>query len=168
MAIAQCRQWIKTHMAGIRVSEVPSTALAAKVASSDPTASAIGSRLAGRTYGLNILEQNIEDSSDNFTRFLVIGKQNTKPSGRDKTSFLFRPKPGPDPLYKVLGVLARHGINLVRIESRPTKERKWEYIFFIDVEGHKKEHRVAKAFSEMQIHCLFLKWLGSYQCDPDH
>jgi chorismate mutase/prephenate dehydratase len=167
MAIAQCRQWIKTHMAGIRVSEVASTALAAKMASNDPAASAIGSRLAGRTYGLNILEQNIEDISDNFTRFLVIGRQNPKPSGRDKTSFLFRLKSGPDNLYKVLGVLALRGINLIRIESRPTKKRKWEYMFFIDVEGHEQEDRVSEAFREMEAHCLFLKWLGSYPYDPD-
>ena len=167
MAIAQCRQWIKTHMAGIRVSEVSSTALAAKMASNDPVASAIGSRLAGRTYGLKILEENIEDISDNFTRFLVIGKQNPKPSGRDKTSFLFRLKSGPDTLYKVLDVLALRGVNLIRIESRPTKKSRWEYMFFIDVEGHEQENRVSEAFREMETHCLFLKWLGSYPYNPD-
>ena len=167
MAIAQCRKWIKTHVAGIRVSEVASTALAAKMASNDPTAAAIGSILAGRTYGLNILEQNIEDISDNFTRFLVIGKNLPKPSGRDKTSFLVLPEPDPDTLFNILGVLARRSIDLIRIESRPTKEKKWEYLFFIDVKGHEQEDRVREAFSEMETHCIILKRLGSYPYKPD-
>jgi chorismate mutase/prephenate dehydratase len=167
MAIAQCRQWIKTHMPGIRISEVTSTALAAKMASRDPAASAIGSRLAGRTYGLNILEQNIEDISHNFTRFLVLGKHRPKPSSRDKTSCLFQPRHGPDTLFKILGVLARRGINLIRIESRPTKKWKWEYLFFIDVDGHEQEDPVKAALSEMETHCIMLKRLGSYPYDPD-
>ena len=167
MAIAQCRKWIKTHMAGLQVREVTSTALAAKMASNDPAASAIGSRLAGRTYGLNILKQNIEDIHDNFTRFLVIGKHHSKPTSSDKTSCLFQPKHGPDTLYKALGAVAGRGINLIRIESRPTKERKWEYIYFIDMEGHEQENRVQAAFSEMETLCIIFKRLGSYPYDPD-
>jgi chorismate mutase / prephenate dehydratase len=167
MAIAQCRKWIETHMAGIQVREVASTALAAKMASNDPLAAAIGSRLASRTYGLNILEQSIEDIPDNFTRFLVIGKHRPKPTSRDKTSCLFQPKPGPDTLYKVLGAVAGRGINLIRIESRPTKGKKWKYVFFIDVEGHEQEDRVREAFSEMETHCIILKRLGSYPYYPE-
>lgn len=167
MAIAQCRKWINTHMAGRPVNEVASTALAAKMASNDPAAAAIGSRLAGNTYGLNILEQNIEDISDNYTRFLVIGKHLTKPSGRDKTSFLVQPKSDPDTLFNILGVLTRRGIDLIRIESRPTKKRKWEYIFFVDVEGHVQEDRMRDALSEMKIHSIFLKQLGSYPYNPE-
>ena len=167
MAIAQCRKWIETNMAGKQVSDVESTALAAKTASNDPTAAAIGSSLAAQTYGLHILGQNIEDVSDNYTRFLVIGKQIPKPSGRDKTSFLVLPKPDPDTLHTVLGVLARHGIDLIRIESRPTKKRKWEYIFFIDVEGNFQEDKMKEAFSEMETHGIILKRLGSYPYDPE-
>ena len=167
MAIAQCRKWIKINLAGVQVSEVASTALAAKMASDDPAAAAIGSRLAIRSYGLNILEQNIEDVSDNYTRFLVIGKHLTKPSGRDKTSFLLLPKHDPDTLFNILGILARREIDLIRLESRPTKKRKWEYIFFIDVKGHVQEDRTSEAFSEMETYCIIFKRLGSYPYDPE-
>lgn len=167
MAIAQCRKWINKHMVGIPLSDVGSTALAAKMASKNPATAAIGCRLASRTYGLNILEHNIEDAPDNFTRFLIIGNHLPKPTGKDKTSLLFLLKPGPDALYKALGVLARRRIELIRIESRPTKKRKWEYLFFIDVEGHQLEDQMSEALSEMETHCVFLKRLGSYPYDPE-
>ena len=162
MAIAQCRKWINKHLVGIPVSNVASTALAVKMASNEPAASAIGCRLAGRTYDLNILEQNIEDAADNFTRFLVIGKVLSKPTGKDKTSFLFLLKPGSDTLYRALGALARRNITLTRIESRPTRKRKWEYLFFVDVEGHEEQGEVGEALKEMETLSVCLKRLGSY------
>lgn len=162
MAIAQCRMWLNTHMATTPVDEVASTALAAKMASNDPTACAIGCRLAGETFDLNILEQNIEDIPGNYTRFLVIGKQISGPTGKDKTSLLFLLNHRPGALHKALGTLARRNINLTQIESRPIKTRNWEYLFFVDVEGHEEEEQVSNALMEMEEHCVFLKRLGSY------
>jgi chorismate mutase/prephenate dehydratase len=162
MAIAQSRMWLNTHMATTPVEEVASTALAAKMASNDPTVGAIGCRLAGETFNLNILGQNIEDIPDNYTRFLVIGKQISGPTGKDKTSFLFLLNHRPGALHKALGALARRNINLTQIESRPMKTRNWEYLFFVDVEGHEQEDRVSNALMEMEEHCVFLKRLGSY------
>ena len=162
MAIAQCRVWLNTHMATTPVEEVASTALAAKMASSDPTAGAIGCRLAGETFDLNILEQNIEDTPDNYTRFLVIGKQISEPTGKDKTSLLFLLNHIPGSLHKALGALARRDINLTQIESRPIKTRNWEYLFFVDVEGHEQEEHLRNALREMEEYCVVLKRLGSY------
>jgi chorismate mutase/prephenate dehydratase len=162
MAIAQCRVWLNTHMATTPSEEVASTALAAKMASNDPTACAIGGRLAGETFNLNILEQNIEDIPENYTRFLVIGKQISGPTGKDKTSLLFLLNHRPGALHKALGALARRNINLTQIESRPIKTRNWEYLFFVDVDGHEQEDPVSKALMEMEEHCVFLKRLGSY------
>jgi chorismate mutase/prephenate dehydratase len=162
MAIAQCRVWLNTHMATTPAEEVASTALAAKMASNDPAACAIGCRLAGETFNLNILEQNIEDTPDNYTRFLVIGKQISGSTGKDKTSFLFLLNHRPGALHKALGALARRNINLTQIESRPMKTRNWEYLFFVDVEGHEQEDQVSNALMEMEEHCVFLKRLGSY------
>jgi chorismate mutase/prephenate dehydratase len=162
MAIAQCRVWLKTHMATTPVEEVTSTALAAKMASNDPAAGAIGSRLAGETFNLNILEQNIEDIPDNYTRFLVIGKQHSGPTGKDKTSLLFLLNHKPGALHKALGALAGRNINLTQIESRPLKTRNWEYLFFVDVEGHEQQDQMSNALMEMEQYCVFLKRLGSY------
>lgn len=162
MALAQCRIWLNTHMAATPVEEVASTALAAKMAANDPTAGAIGCRLAGETFNLNITEQNIEDIPDNYTRFLVIGKQIPEPTGRDKTSLLFLLNHKPGALHKALGALARRNINLTQIESRPIKTRNWEYLFFVDVEGHEKEDQLGNALREMEEYCVFLKRLGSY------
>jgi len=162
MAIAQCRVWLNTHLPTTPVEEVASTALAAKMASNDPTACAIGCRLAGENFNLNILEQNIEDIPDNYTRFLVIGKQISGPTGKDKTSLLFLLNHRPGALHKALGALAHRNINLTQIESRPMKTRNWEYLFFVDVEGHEQEDRVDNALMEMEEHCVFLKRLGSY------
>jgi chorismate mutase/prephenate dehydratase len=162
MAIAQCRVWLKTHMATTPVEEVTSTALAAKMASNDPAAGAIGSRLAGETFNLNILEQNIEDIPDNYTRFLVIGKQHSGPTGKDKTSLLFLLNHKPGALHKALGAMAGRNINLTQIESRPLKTRNWEYLFFVDVEGHEQQDQMSNALMEMEQYCVFLKRLGSY------
>ena len=162
MAIAQCRTWLAAHLTGATVTEVSSTALGAKMASEEPGASAIGGRLAGEAYGLKILAESIEDISENFTRFLVIGKEETNPTGRDKTSILFLLRHIPGALHRALEALAKRGINLTRIESRPMKIRNWEYLFFVDLEGHEKEDRISDALKEMETDCLLLKRLGSY------
>lgn len=162
MPIWQCKTWIKTHMAGVPIVEVASTALAAKMAADEPNAAAVGSRLSGDTYGLNMLEENIEDHPDNITRFFVIGKSDSKPTGRDKTSLLFFLQHRPGALYEALGSLAERNINMSRIESRPMKTRNWEYLFFVDLEGHEQDSNVREALKKLEEHCVFMRRLGSY------
>jgi chorismate mutase/prephenate dehydratase len=162
MPLAQCRTWIRNHLGGVPVEEVSSTAVAAKIAAEAPDAASIGSQLTSSTYGLHILEEGIEDIPDNFTRFLVIGKNRPEPSGQDKTSLLFLVSHKPGALHQALGSLASRDINMTRIESRPMKTRKWEYLFFVDVEGHEKDRNVGEALAEMEGHCVFVKRLGSY------
>jgi len=162
MPVAQCRLWIKNNLPKIPIKEVNSTSLAAKKAAEDMSAAAIGSRLSALVHGVNILEENIEDSPDNITRFLAIGKADSEPTGNDKTSILFFLSHKPGALHKALGVLARKNINMSRIESRPMKTRKWEYLFFVDLEGHGQDRNVSDALREMEEHCVVLKRLGSY------
>ena len=162
MPIAQCRLWLKDHLAGIPVKEVASTSLAAKMAADDPDAAALGSRLSAETYGLNILEENIEDQPDNITRFFVIGKGEQEPTGQDKTSLLFFVRHVPGALHGAMEPLAKRNVNMSRIISRPMKTRNWEYLFFVDIEGHEKDENVSEALGEMNQHCVFIKLLGSY------
>ena len=162
MPIAQCRSWIKANLATVPITEVASTALAAKMAAGEPESAAVGSRLAGITYGLKMLEEGIEDVPDNFTRFFVIGKGRSEPTGKDKTSLLFLLSHRPGALHRALGALAQRNINMTRIESRPMKIRNWEYLFFVDLEGHEQDGNVSEALSEMEENCVFLKRLGSY------
>ena len=162
MPVAQCRSWIKNHLSGIRIREVGSTSLAARAAADDPESAAVGSRLSATVYGLNMLEENIEDRPDNVTRFLVIGKMETAPTGKDKTSILFFLNDKSGALYKALESLVKRNINMTRIESRPMKTRNWEYLFFADIEGHEQDMNVHDAIKEMEERCAFLKRLGSF------
>lgn len=162
MPIAQCRLWIKDHLAGIPIKEVASTSLAARISADESGVAAIGSRLSAQTYELNILEENIEDQPDNVTRFLVIGKTQQEPTGKDKTSLLFFLRHVPGALHRVLEPLAKRNVNLSRIESRPMKTRNWEYLFFVDIDGHKQNRNVSDALKEMEEYCAFMKLLGSY------
>ena len=125
-------------------------------------AAAVGSRLAARTYHLEMLEENIEDHPDNVTRFLSIGKAEPEPTGKDKSSILFFLNHKPGALHNALGILDKNGINMTRIESRPMKIRNWEYLFFVDIEGHEKDSNVHEAIMEMERTCPFIKQLGSY------
>ena len=143
--------------------ETQSTAEAAKKAVEDKEAGCIGSRLLADIYDLNILEEGIEDSPDNITRFLCISKnQFSKPTGNDKTSILFLLKDAPGALFKALKPLADRKINMTKIESRPAKTKRWEYLFFVDLEGHEKDPDVEEALFEMENVCVMLKRLGSY------
>ena len=108
-----------------------------------------------------LLEENIEDQPDNVTRFLVIGKIQQEPTGKDKTSLLFFLRHVPGALHRVLEPLAKRNVNLSRIESRPMKTRNWEYLFFVDIDGHKQNRNVSDAFKEMEEYCAFMKLLGS-------
>jgi chorismate mutase/prephenate dehydratase len=162
MPVKQCRSWIRENMTGIPIKEVQSTSFAAKMAAEDMEAGVIGSDLLASEYGLNILAENIEDHPDNVTRFLCIGKESVAPTGRDKTSILFSLKHRPGSLYNALEALERKKINMTRIESRPMKLRNWEYLFFVDLEGHEQEININRAIREMEKRCIFLKRLGSY------
>lgn len=167
MPIAQCRMWIKTYLSRVQVTEVASTALAASKAANEDDAAAVGSRLCALTYGLNMMEENIEDHPDNVTRFLAIGKTAPELTGRDKTSILFFLKDEPGALHKAVETIAQRNINMSRIESRPMKTRNWEYVFFADLEGHEQDTNVRDAIKEMEECCMFVKRLGSYPAGSD-
>ena len=161
-AIAQCRQWLKKHLPDIPVFDVSSTAIAAQTAIEDPSTAAIASEFAATHYDLQVVERKIEDHANNFTRFLVIGKKSPDKSGDDKTSVMFAVKDEPGALYKMLKPFAERGINLTKIESRPQKGKAWEYIFFVDMDGHISDSKVSKAIKELEAKCSFMKILGSY------
>lgn len=169
-AIAQCRVWLEENLPGVPTREVYSTARAAELCKDDPTAAAIASELAARLYGLQVVKKRIEDNPNNFTRFLVIGqsssqqgdRQSTLRSGHDKTSLMFSIKDRVGALYDMLRIFAEHGINLTKIESRPSKKKAWEYVFFVDLEGHTDDEAVGRALDALKGQCLFLKILGSY------
>ena len=161
-AIAQCRNWLETNLPGVHVSEVHSTARAAEIAAEDPTTAAIASELAGQLYGLKVLKARIEDNINNYTRFLVLSQKPAERTGKDKTSIMLSVKDKVGALYELLRPFASSGVNLTKIESRPSRRKAWEYIFFIDCEGHMDEDRIKKALTELKSRCLFLKILGSY------
>ena len=164
-AIAQCRNWLETNLPHVPVSEVPSTARAAELCVDDLSGAAIASELAGQLYGLKVLKARIEDNINNFTRFLVLSQKPSERTGKDKTSVMLSVKDKVGALYELLRPFASHGINMTKIESRPSRRKAWEYIFFVDIEGHLEEDRVKKALEEIKGRCLFLKILGSY---PSH
>jgi len=142
--------------------DVTSTAAAAELAASDVAIAAIASELAARLYNVPVLRARIEDNPYNSTRFLIIGRRPAGPTGRDKTSILFAMRNEPGALYRVLEPFAGRGLNLTKIESRPAKLRAWEYVMFVDFEGHRDTPVVATALDEMRARTVFVKILGSY------
>lgn len=161
-ATAQCRRWIQQNLAGIPIIEATSTARAAELASGDDEAAAVASDLAAEIYNLQFVEKNIEDSRQNYTRFLIISREFPQESGRDKTSIMFTLKNKPGSLYNSLEPFKKARINLTKIESRPSKRKAWEYIFFADMEGHIENKKLRKVIDAVKDNCLFLKILGSY------
>jgi chorismate mutase/prephenate dehydratase len=163
-ALAQCRRWLATHLPGVTTEEASSNSRAAELAAGDPRAAAIAGRLAAEHYKLNVLAANIQDQAANFTRFAVLGRepQPGRPSGHDKTSLLLSVRDEVGVLYRTLKPFADNGISLLRIESRPLKGRPWEYLFFIDVDGHVSDEPLARALREIKPLCLLVKVLGSY------
>ncbi len=160
--LAQCRRWLASHFPQTAVAAVASTAQAAQMAVEDKSVAAIASEVAKEYYGLNVVEANIEDQATNITRFLVIGNQEPKPSGEDKTSIVFSVKDEVGILHRMLEPFATGRINLTKIESRPLKQKPWEYLFFLDIEGHQQESRIQKALRKLEKSCVFIKVLGSY------
>lgn len=160
--LAQCRNWLDSNLPGIPAVDVASTAVAAQIVSDDYTAAAIASELAASLYDLKIVRSRIEDQVNNVTRFLVISRKGCDRSGNDKTSVLFSVKDEPGILCRMLEPFAKRGINLSKIESRPFKQKAWEYIFFLDLFGHVSDPEVTEALDELRLCCQFLKVLGSY------
>ncbi len=161
-ATAQCRGWLEENLPGIPVIEEMSTAAAAERVSKDPGAAAVASELAASIYNLQFVEKGIEDRKYNYTRFLIIAKDFPAKTGRDKTSIMFSIKDKAGALYAILKPFAKHKMNLKKIESRPSRRKAWEYIFFVDMDGHIEDKKVKKAIDEVKKECLYLKVLGSY------
>ncbi|WP_337286727.1 prephenate dehydratase [Candidatus Methylomirabilis sp.] len=161
-AFAQSRKWLEANLPRVPLYEASSTAAAAKLATKESTAAAIASELAASLYKLKVISRKIEDTSRNFTRFLIISQTPTAPSNRDKTSLMFSIKDRVGALYRILEPFAKHQINLTKVESRPSKTKAWEYIFYLDIEGHIADEPVKAALALLQEECLFLKVLGSY------
>ena len=167
-ALAQCRHWLQRYLPHARLIDAPSTSRAVQLAKEEPGSAAIAGELAAEHYGVPILERNIQDKADNTTRFFVIGRKPSGPvgGGKDITSFAIslgdQASAHPGALLKMLMPMAERGINLSKIESRPSKKRPWDYYFFIDVTGHYEDASMKEALAELQRFCPLVKWLGSY------
>ena len=161
-SFAQCRKWLDTHLTDIEQIDVNSNAEAARLASEETGAAAIAGESAAEIYELNTIVGNIEDEPDNTTRFLVIGQRTTPASGEDKTSMLVSAINKPGALHAMLQPLASNSISMTRIESRPSRQGMWNYVFFIDIEGHTDDANVANALKELEQAASMVKVLGSY------
>jgi len=167
VAMGQCRKWLATHLPRATMVESGSTADAARAAHGDIRGAAVASEMAAKLYDLHILKRNIEDLAQNVTRFLVLGRQQPGPTGHDKTSVLLTTRDKPGVLYQVLAAFAERGLNMTKIESRPSRRRPWEYVFFVDIDGHDQDPIVREALAVVREQCEALKVLGSYpRADP--
>lgn len=160
--LAQCRQWLKKNLPGVQTQTVFSTALASMMAAEDSSLAAIASSMAVKTYHLHTVVKGIEDYSGNTTRFLLIGHSSPGRSGRDKTSLLVGLMDHPGALHNSLSILAKHDINLTRIESRPVKGEVGKYLFFMDMEGHLEDKNIKEGCKQLKRVCSSYVWLGSY------
>ncbi len=161
-SFAQCREWLNAHMVGVERVTVNSNAEAARLAAQENEAAAIAGETAAELYHLQVVAKNIEDDPENTTRFLVIGQQTTEPSGNDKTSLLLAAQNRPGALYSLLEPFRRFGISMTRVESRPSRRGIWEYVFFLDIEGHAKDKNVNSALGAVKTEASLFKLLGSY------
>jgi chorismate mutase / prephenate dehydratase len=161
-ALAQCQVWLNLHHPDIERRAVASNAEAARMASEDPAIAAIASEMAGEQYKLGVVEAHIQDDPHNRTRFVVIGKLHTNPSGHDHTSLVLAVPNKAGAVYDLLAPVAKHGVSMTRFESRPARIGTWEYYFYVDVEGHVQEPNVARALEELKQNAAFYKLLGSY------
>jgi chorismate mutase/prephenate dehydratase len=167
-ALAQCRRWLSAQLPGVPTEEATSNARAAERAAGEPGTGAIAAEAAAEVYALAVLARAIQDEPGNLTRFLVLGHHDSaRATGDDKTSLLFSVRDEVGILVRMLKPFATHGIDLIKIESRPLRERPWEYYFFLDLKGHRAEPRVRRALAEVERRALRLKVLGSYPAAPD-
>ena len=158
----QCRSWLSANMPKVKLSPVESTTKAVQLALETPGAAAIASVMASDMYEIEVLAENIQDMQGNTTRFLVIGQSHGPATGNDKTSVVFGVKHKVGALYDALSVFKADNINMTKIESRPSKNKAWEYYFFVDIDGHASDPEVARALEELQEHCILMTILGSY------
>ena len=161
-ALAQCRRFLEKHFPDAELKEVNSTAKAVQSLADSENSAAIGTEVAAEKYGMNIAYRQIEDDSNNFTRFFILSKEDKSSSERDKTSLIFSVKDEPGSLYKILEIFARRELNLAKVESRPMRGKPWKYVFYLDFEGHRSEPKSREALKEMMERCIFVKVLGSY------
>lgn len=161
-ALAQCRAWLSKYLAFAQTIPTASTAAAAREALADPAAAAIASRLAGELHGLPILRDDIQDRTNNATRFVVMARDDAPRTGNDKTSLAFSTPDETGALRRALSLFEGAGINLSRIESRPAGEEPWQYVFYVDAEGHREDPGLHRAIAELEAQCPLVKILGSY------
>jgi len=161
-ALAQCRRWLSRNLPHATLHETTSNGRAAEIAAGEEGTAAIAARIAHEVYRLEILAEGIEDNAENITRFFVIGREAGAPSGDDRTSLLISVKDKPGVLHDLLSIFARRGINMSRIESRPSRQKAWEYVFFVDVDGHVAEEPLCSALADLDGQVRQCKVLGSY------
>jgi chorismate mutase/prephenate dehydratase len=161
-ALGQCRQWLDSHLPHVAREAVASNGEAARRASTASDTAAIAGELAETLYGLTQLASAIQDSSNNTTRFLVLGRETVPPSGHDKTSLLVSARNRPGALLGLLRPFEDRGISLTRIDSRPSKTEKWTYVFYIECEGHLGDSVLSEVVAQIEEHSIMLKKLGSY------
>ena len=161
-AVAQCRRWLRANASGVKVEEVLSTSLAAKMAAEDPGLAALGSRLAAEHYGLKIMEEKLDSEIINVTRFFVIGTEKPERAAQSKTSLLFGLKNESGALYKALAPIAERELNMTKIESRPSRKVAWEYVFYMEIDGFAEDEAISKGISELKNLVDFVRVLGSY------
>ena len=160
--LAQCRTWLDENYPSAERVAVNSNAEAAKRIKGEWNSAAIAGDIAGQIYDLNVMAEKIEDSPDNTTRFLIVGTENTQPSGNDKTSIMLRMRNKPGALYELLKPFREHEVDLTRLETRPSKSENWNYVFFLDFKGHTEDEQVVKVFELLAESAVELKVLGSY------
>ncbi|MGH8700727.1 MAG: prephenate dehydratase, partial [Burkholderiales bacterium] len=161
-SFSQCQQWLARNLPRAGRVAVVSNAEAARLAARERGTAAIGPRTAAALYGLKLLARNIEDEGKNTTRFLVIAEHDAAPSGRDKTSLVMSARNVPGAMHELLTPLAANQVSMTRLESRPSRTGLWEYVFYVDIEGHQQDPNVARAFAELKQKASLLKILGSY------
>ncbi len=166
MGLAQAATWLRQELPRAALEEVESTGEAARRAAEEPGVAAVGSTLAAEAFGLSVLARDIQDARTNATRFIVLGRSWAGRTGRDKTSVVFSVKDRPGVLKDALSAFADEGINLTRIESRPSRRRAWTYVFFADFEGHPDEERVRRALLALEEHCPYVSVIGAYPQVP--
>lgn len=162
----QCRNWLRQNLPDVDLIEVSSTPRAAELAASEEGSAAITGAMAAEFHGLNVIAPSIQDIATNTTRFLVIGRTASPPTGDDRTSLMFCVQDKPGALFHALEPFNRLKISMSKIESRPSKRKAWEYFFFVDIDGHAGEPQVKQALEELEKHCTFVKILGTYPKTP--
>lgn len=161
-SLAQCNQWLSRKLPDAERIPVVSNSEAARLAAKDAAAAAIAGDIAVQRHGLKLVARNIEDDPNNTTRFLVLGDHDAAPSGKDLTSIVMSAPNRPGAVHALLTPIAKHGVSMSRLESRPARTGRWEYMFYVDVQGHRQDPKVAKALAELEKLAPFLKILGSY------